>query len=55
MEVSFQNNIFNTDFNNFNAFLANFNNFGEFKVCLKTSFCDISCYVEVTHFTFNES
>ena len=28
MEISFQNDIFHTDFNNFNLFLANFNSFG---------------------------
>ena len=35
MQISYQNNIFNKDFNNFNAFLAIFNSSLDFKVCSK--------------------
>ena len=55
MKISYQNNIFNNNFNNFNAFLANFNSFGDFKVCSKAPFSDILRHVEATHLTFNES
>ena len=55
MKISRQNNIFNNDFNNFNAFLSNFNSFSDFKVCSKAHFSDILCHVEATHLTFNES
>ena len=55
MKISYQNNIFNNDFNNFNAFLANFNSFGDFKFCSKAPVSDILCHVEATHLTFNES
>ena len=54
MEISYRNNIFNNDFNNFNAFLAILISSGDFKACLKASFNDILCHVEVTHLTFNE-
>ena len=30
MKMSYQNNIFNKDFNSFNAFVADFNSFGDF-------------------------
>ena len=30
MKMSYQNNIFNKDFNKFNAFVADFNSFGDF-------------------------
>ena len=55
MKISYQNNIFNNDFNNFNAFLANFNSSGDFKVCSEAPFSDILCHVEAIHLTFNES
>ena len=31
MKISYQNNVFNKSFNNFNAFLAIFNSFVDFK------------------------
>ena len=55
MKISYQNNIFNIDFNSFNPFLTNFNSFGDFKVCLKAPFSDILCHVEATHLTFIKS
>ena len=55
MKLFYQNNIFNNDFYNFNAFLTNFNCFGDFKVCSKAPFSDILCYVEAIHLIFNES
>ena len=55
MKISYQNNIFNNYFNNFSIFLANFNSFGNFKVCSKAPFSGISCHVQATHLTFNES
>ena len=55
MKLFYQNNIFNNDFYNFNAFLTNFNSFGDFKVCSKAPFSDILCYVEAIHLIFNES
>ena len=54
MKISYQN-IFNNNFSIFNIFLANFNSFGDFKVCLKAPFSDISCHVEATRSTFSES
>ena len=55
MKIFYQNNIFNNDFKNSNAFLAIFNSSGDFKVCSKAPFSDIFCHVEATHLTFNES
>ena len=55
MKIYYQNNIFNNDFDNFNAFLASFNSFGDFKVCSKGSFSDMLCHVEATYLTFYES
>ena len=55
MKISYQNNIFNNDFNNLNTFLTEFNSFGDFKVCLKASFSNILCHVEATHSIFNGS
>ena len=55
MKISYQNNIFNNDFNHFSAFLANFNSFRDFKVCSKASFSGILCHVQATHLTFSES
>ena len=55
MKISYQNNIFNNDFNNFNAFVANFNSSGDFKVCSETPYSDILCHAEAAHLTFNES
>ena len=55
MKLFYQNNIFNNDFYNFNAFLTNFNSFGDFKVCSKAPFSDILFYVEAIHLTFNEN
>ena len=49
MKISYQNNISNNDFNNFNAVLANFNSSGDFKVCLKAPYSDNLCHVEATH------
>ena len=49
-KISYQNNIFNNRFNNFNAFLANLNSFGDFKICSK-----VICHVEATHLTLSES
>ena len=37
MKISYQNNIFNKNFNNFNAFLAIFNSFADFKGLSATS------------------
>ena len=37
MKISYQNNIFNKNFNNFNAFLAIFNSFVDFKGLSATS------------------
>ena len=55
IKISYQNHVFNNDFNNFSASLRNFNSFGNFKVCSKASFSDILCHVEATHLTFNKS
>ena len=55
MKITYQNNIFKKEFNNFNTFLAIFNSSGDFKVFLKASFSDILCHVEATHLTFSES
>ena len=55
MKISYINNIFNSDFNNFNAFLANLNSSGDFKVCTTAPFSDILCHVEASHLTFNEN
>ena len=55
MKISYQNNIFKNNFNNFNAFSAIFNSSGDFKVCSNAPFCDILCHIEATHLTFNES
>ena len=55
MKISFQNNIFNNDFNNFSAFLTNFNSFSDFKVCSKAPLSDVLCHLEATQLTFNES
>ena len=55
MKISYQNKIFDNNFNNFNAFLTSFNSFGDFNVCSKAPFSDILCHVEASHLTFNES
>ena len=55
MKITYQNNIFKKEFNNFNTFLAIFNSSGDFKVFLKASFSDILCHVDATHLTFSES
>ena len=55
MKISFQNNIFNNDFNNFSVFLINFNSFSDFKVCSKAPLSDVLCHLEATQLTFNES
>ena len=55
MKISYQNNIFNNDFHNFNAFLTNFNRFGDFKACSNDPFSDVLCHLEATHLTFNGS
>ena len=54
-KISFQNNIFNNDFNNFSVFLTNFNSFSDFKVCSKAPLSDVLCHLEATQLTFNES
>ena len=55
MKISDRNNIFNNDFNNFNAILPIFKSSGDFKVCTTASFSEILCHVEASHSTFNES
>ena len=55
MKISYQNNIFNSNFNNLNTFLTNLNSFGDFKVCSKAPFSDILCHVEATYLKFNWS
>ena len=55
MKIYYQNDIFNSDFNNLNTFLASFNSFADFKVCPKTSFSHILCHVEAIYLTFHES
>ena len=38
MKISYQNNVFNKDFNNFNAFLTIFNSSLDFKTCSNAAF-----------------
>ena len=55
MRISYLNNPFNNNSNNFNVFLTNFSSFSGFKVCSKAPFSDVLCHVEATHLTFSES
>ena len=49
IKISYRNDIFNNDFNNFDPFLTIFNSFDDFKVCKADTFSEILCHVEASH------
>ena len=55
IKISYRNNNFNNDCNNFNIFLKFFNSSGDFKVCLIAPISEILFHVLVSNWTLNEN